>query len=123
MKDRCQKCAADNHKAKDCSTYASNPRGRNNVPKTIMAHYERFKPEGYKPKSHRSTSNSRSRSRQRTYADTVKDSKNSSSSTNKPSNPDKGKGRDIPLDDKSLNGSMHAPHKKTVTYEDIANSN
>src|SRR5206468_3658834 len=61
--------------------------------------------------------------RQRTYADTVKDSKNSSSSTNKPSNPDKGKGRDIPLEDKSLNGSMHAPHKKTVTYEDNANSN
>src|SRR5437868_4062543 len=98
MKDRCQKCAADNHKAKDCSTHASNSRGRNNVLKTIMAHYERFKPEGYKPKSHRSASNSRSRSRQRTYADTVKDSKNSSSSTNKPSNPDKGKGRDIPLE-------------------------
>ena len=108
VKNLCARCGSDQHLARDCDAFPS--RGRDPTPKSLLQNYERFKPEGFKPKRQRSRSASRSRSRgprNTTHAPNNLDPKTATTQQPNRGNKSVTYGN---TDDLSLNGSLHSPN-------------
>ena len=98
----CARCGSNQHTTKDCDNF----RGRSPVPKSLARNYDRFKPEGYKPRAVPSSTPASS-------ANSVSSSQNSS---HFPSSRSPSRSPAPPKSNLRSRSSSSQQPKKTVTY-------